>query len=117
MTAGPRYGQELVRLRAKAATKVARYSARGNTHSSGTAATSVDRYVVTPSSALDGSADSSSHHSRRWLLTGVASLASSATSWARAPRPLSSGAAEPPGARLRRAAPRGARLRRAAPRG
>ena len=51
--------------RAKATTKVRRYSASGTTQSNGTAARSVVMWVVTASSRLDGTSASTSQRSRR----------------------------------------------------
>src|SRR5436190_18120666 len=47
-----------------AATNVSRYNPSGTTHSSGTAAMSVDTYVVTASSRLDGTNASITHLAR-----------------------------------------------------
>src|SRR3954465_10787695 len=48
----------------KAATNVSRYRPSGTTHSNGTAAMSVDRYVVTVVSRLDGTNASNTHLAR-----------------------------------------------------
>ena len=48
-----------------AAMNVTRYKKSGITQSRGTAAMSVDRYVVTPSMRLEGAADNVTHLSRR----------------------------------------------------
>ena len=58
--------------------KLVRYSASGTTHRSGTGARSVETWVVTPSSRLDGSAASATHRAtRQWSGFGLTSAACS----------------------------------------
>ncbi len=57
------------RRRAKVSTQVSKYSASGTTHSSGIAARSVVKNVVTPSRRLDGIAPRNSQ--RNWRRAGI----------------------------------------------
>ena len=72
-----------------ARTNVPRYIASGSTHSSGTAATSVEMWVVTPSIKLEGMNDRITHRSRLpaergWDLTTSAAAESPGSSLAHA---------------------------------
>ena len=54
---------------------VRRYNASGSTQSSGTGATSVERYVVTPSINVEGANDNASHRTRVAAVIGSAGCA------------------------------------------